>query len=409
MNLELFIARRIDAGRRGIMSRIAAVSVALSIAVSILSVAVVRGFKRDVTAALTGFAAPVEVTDPYATDALQGTAIPRSAELEALIASQSGFRAMSPYALRGGIVRTAEAMEGIVLKGVDGTYDWTFFAGRLVDGGLPRVGDSPRTKDLLVSESTARRLRLAVDDRIEMLFIDGTSAPRRDRFRISGIYATGLEDMERLALTDLRNVQRISDWSADLVSGYDVRIDDPAAAGTFADRINDRLAESGLPDAEALAAIDIGSRYATVFDWLRAHDVNGSVLIAVMIAVAVFNMASALLILVLERTRTIGLLKAMGMTTARIRRIFLYRAAFVIGRGAVWGNAAGISLCLLQSRFHLMRLDPTGYMLSEVPVALDAGWWLAVNAGAAAVILLLMTFPTRIVASIRPADAVKYD
>ena len=151
------------------------------------------------------------------------------------------------------------------------------------------------------------------------------------------------------------------------------------------------------------------TRYPAVFDWLKAHDVNAAVVIAVMVAVAFFNMASALLILVLERTRMIGLLKAMGMENRRIRRIFLYRAAFIVGRGLLWGNLAAGLLCWFQARFHLLRLDPAGYMLSEVPVAVSAGWWLAVDVAAAGAILALLLVPAAFVARIRPDEAIKTD
>ena len=164
-----------------------------------------------------------------------------------------------------------------------------------------------------------------------------------------------------------------------------------------------------LPETDGVVAVSVGERYPAVFDWLKAHDVNAAVVIAVMVAVAFFNMASALLILVLERTRMIGLLKAMGMENRRIRRIFLYRAAFIVGRGLLWGNLAAGLLCWFQARFHLLRLDPAGYMLSEVPVAVSAGWWLAVDVAAAGAILALLLVPAAFVARIRPDEAIKTD
>ena len=169
------------------------------------------------------------------------------------------------------------------------------------------------------------------------------------------------------------------------------------------------MLRSDLPETDGVVAVSVGERYPAVFDWLKAHDVNAAVVIAVMVAVAFFNMASALLILVLERTRMIGLLKAMGMENRRIRRIFLYRAAFIVGRGLLWGNLAAGLLCWLQARFHLLRLDPAGYMLSEVPVAVSAGWWLAVDVAAAGAILALLLVPAAFVARIRPDEAIKTD
>ena len=288
----------------------------------------------------------------------------RSKDTEELIRTTEGFVSLAPYAVKGGIVRTADAVQGVMLKGVDGDYDWSSFGQWLVEGELPRVGDSLRTKELLLSARTARLLGVHAGDKVEMLFVAGDERPRRDRFKVSGLYSTGMEELERTALTDLRNVQRLSGWSSGEVSGYDLFLGDVRQADRLAEAVNDALLRSDLPETDGVVAVSVGERYPAVFDWLKAHDVNAAVVIAVMVAVAFFNMASALLILVLERTRMIGLLKAMGMENRRIRRIFLYRAAFIVGRGLLWGNLAAGLLCWLQARFHLLRLDPAGYKRS---------------------------------------------
>ena len=386
------------------MSRIAVVSVAVSVAVMLVALAVILGFKREVTARMVGFSAPVEVIDGAGIYAAESRPVAATARFEALLRAVDGVQRATPYAVKSGIVRTRDAMEGVALKGVDGSYDWSFFAGRLTEGRLPRVGDSLRTKELLLSARTARLLGVHAGDKVEMLFVAGDERPRRDRFKVSGLYSTGMEELERTALTDLRNVQRLSGWSSGEVSGYDLFLGDVRQADRLAEAVNDALLRSDLPETDS-----VGECYPAVFDWLKAHDVNAAVVIAVMVAVAFFNMASALLILVLERTRMIGLLKAMGMENRRIRRIFLYRAAFIVGRGLLWGNLAAGLLCWLQARFHLLRLDPAGYMLSEVPVAVSAGWWLAVDVAAAGAILALLLVPAAFVARIRPDEAIKTD
>lgn len=413
LNLEFFIARRTartsPENRPGVMSRIAVVSVAVSVAVMLVALAVILGFKREVTTRMVGFSAPVEVIDGAGIYAAESRPVAATARFEALLRAVDGVQRATPYAVKSGIVRTRDAMEGVALKGVDGSYDWSFFAGRLTEGRLPRVGDSLRTKELLLSARTARLLGVHAGDKVEMLFVAGDERPRRDRFKVSGLYSTGMEELERTALTDLRNVQRLSGWSSGEVSGYDLFLGDVRQADRLAEAVNDALLRSDLPETDGVVAVSVGERYPAVFDWLKAHDVNAAVVIAVMVAVAFFNMASALLILVLERTRMIGLLKAMGMENRRICRIFLYRAAFIVGRGLLWGNLAAGLLCWLQARFHLLRLDPAGYMLSEVPVAVSAGWWLAVDVAAAGAILALLLVPAAFVARIRPDEAIKTD
>ena len=413
LNLEFFIARRTartsPENRPGVMSRIAVVSVAVSVAVMLVALAVILGFKREVTARMVGFSAPVEVIDGAGIYAAESRPVAATARFEALLRAVDGVQRATPYAVKSGIVRTRDAMEGVALKGVDGSYDWSFFAGRLTEGRLPRVGDSLRTKELLLSARTARLLGVHAGDKVEMLFVAGDERPRRDRFKVSGLYSTGMEELERTALTDLRNVQRLSGWSSGEVSGYDRFLGDVRQADRLAEAVNDALLRSDLPETDGVGAVSVGERYPAGFDWLKAHDVNAAVVIAVMVAVAFFNMASALLILVLERTRMIGVLKAMGMENRRICRIFLYRAAFIVGRGLLWGNLAAGLLCWLQARFHLLRLDPAGYMLSEVPVAVSAGWWLAVDVAAAGAILALLLVPAAFVARIRPDEAIKTD
>lgn len=414
LNLEFFIARRTarntPGNKPGVMVRIAVISVALSVAVMILSLAVIMGFKREVKRLLTGFSAHVVVTDVRGVQTLDSEPVRRTPRLEELIRATEGFASMAPYATRGGIVRTPDAVEGVVLKGVDTAYDWSFFAEALEVGTLPRIGDSIRTKDILISRTMADKLMLGPGDKVEMLFVEGGDRPRRDRFKVSGIYSTGLDEMDRtVILTDLRNVQRLADWGDDEVSGYEIFTADFDRSGDFVRRLGRTLLYDESDEARNLAVTGVEELYANIFDWLRAHDVNAAVIIVIMLVVAFFNMASALLILVLERTRMIGLLKALGMRNGSLRRIFLYRAGFIVARGLAWGNAVGLALCLIQSYFHPVQLDAEGYLLSEVPIALGWGWWLALNAGVVAAIVALLVLPTYIVSSIKPDESIRYE
>lgn len=414
MSLAFFIARRIarpaPGCKPGVMERIAVMSVALGIAVMILALAVIMGFKREVAHKMEGFAAHVSVTDVRGVDALDAEPVRRSARIEELIRTTEGFRTLAPYAVKGGIVRTPDAVGEVMLKGVERDYDWSCFREWLVEGELPRVGDSVRTKDILLSRSLADRMLLGVGDKVEMLFVDPGELPRRDRFKVAGIYASGMEEMDdAVVVTDLRNVQRLSDWSADEISGYEIRVRSLDEATAFARTLDRRLLYDDSDETANLVATSVTERYANIFDWLRAHDVNGAVIVIIMLVVAFFNMTSALLILVLERTRMIGLLKALGMASGQLRRIFLWRAAFVALRGLVWGNAVGLGLCLLQHWTHAVKLDSEGYLLSEVPVALDWGWWIALNAGFLAAIVALLVIPTSVVSRVKPEETIRYE
>ena len=388
VNLAFFIARRtarpLPGERPGVMERIAVISVALSLAVMILSLAVMMGFKSEVTRKIAGFAAHVVLTDIRSVDALASQPVRRSGQL---------------------------AVEGLLLKGVDGAgYDRRIFGEWLEEGSLPRIGDSIRTKDVLLSRNLARRLKLGVGDRVEMFFVEHGELPRRDRFKVAGIYSSGMDEMDdKLVLTDIRNVQRLSDRAADEITGYEILTRDLASADDFARRLDRALFDDETGAGDNLTATSVGSRYAHVFDWLNAHDINTAVIIGIMLAVAFFNMTSALLILVMERIRMIGLLKSFGMRNATLRGIFLYRAAFVALRGMLWGNGIGLALCLLQKHTGVFKLDAEGYLLSQVPIALEWEWLLLLNGGVLAAIVLLLLVPASIVSTVKPNEVIRYE
>lgn len=414
MNLAFFIARRTaqrtPENKPGVMERIAVISVALSVAVMILAMAVIMGFKRDVARKVTAFSGHAVVNGVRGVGTLDSDPVRRSAHAEELIRSTEGFVSMAPYAVKGGIVRTADAVEGVMLKGVDGEYDWSSFGEWLVDGNLPRIGDSLRTKDILLSRSLADKLMLGVGDKIEMLFVETDDTPRRDRFKVAGIYSSGMDEMDNtMIMTDLRNVQRLADWSADEISGYEIFTSDLAGADDFARRLGRTLLYDDADETANLAVSSVTELYPNIFDWLKAHDVNAAVIIGIMLVVAFFNMTSALLILVLERTRMIGLLKALGMRNGLLREVFLWRAAFITLRGLAWGNAVGLAVCLVQKYFHVVKLSSEGYLLSEVPVALGWGWWLTLNVGVVAAIVALLIVPACIVSTVKPDESIRYE
>ena len=392
--------------RSGVTERIAVLSVAVSIVVMILAMAVMRGFKEEVSLKMTGFSAHVTVQNRKGYE----MPVPKSDALETILRDGTGYVSAAPFALKEGIVRTADAVEGVALKGVDSLYASRLFASWLVEGTLPRIGGEVRTKDILIARALADKLRLKVGDKVEMLFVERNELPHRDRFKVAGIYSSGMDEIDRaLVLTDIRNVQRLMQLAEDEITGYEVMLRALDLAPAYADEVNQRLVFDDSGDYLYLRAEDVVSAYPNIFDWLKAHDVNSAVILIIMLVVAFFNMAVALLVLVLERTPMIGVLKAMGMRNATLRRIFLYRSAFIALRGLAWGNAVGLGLAWLQGAFHIVGLDSEGYLLSAVPISLDWGWWLALNAGFILAIVALLILPASIVATIKPEETIKYE
>ncbi len=413
MNVEFFIARRIassaDEGRRNVMVRIATATVAVGVAVMIVALAVITGFRREITAKIIGFGAHVQIINLDNNSSLERTPIVASAELERRLAVLPRYASLSRFAVKGGIIRTDEAIQGVMLKGVSEGYDSTFFLSCMVCGSLPRTGGGQRHKDLLVSQSVASLLRLDTASRVEMLFVQEDGTPRRDRFKVCGIYSTGMSEMDDMVvLTELRNVQRLNNWTEEQITGYEVNTTDFDRLSEFSAETDRIAAEVSLLEGQNLMADDIEHRYPTIFDWLKAHNVNAMVIMVIMIVVAMMNMVSAMLIILLERTKMIGLLKAMGMRNGAVQRIFLYRSIYIVGRGVLWGNIAGLALCAAQYWGHFVKLDPAGYLLSEVPIGFGAGWWIGLNIGTAAVIVASMVLPTLIVSFIKPETTIRY-
>lgn len=411
LDTELFIARRMGRARgsegNGVMVRIAVATSAVSIAVMIVAVAVIMGFRSEISGKIAAFAGHLRIQALDYSGSVETEPIRTGTALESAVASIPGFRSIAPYALKGGVVKTDEATRGVMLKGVDSSYDISFFEKGLIEGSLPRIGTEVRNKDILVSTSVARQLRLAVDDRVEILFASGERA-RRDRFRVCGLYSSGFEEMDsRLVLTDIANVRRLNGWDEGQATGYEIVIEGMEGLDGFV-REAIRVAavhDSGEPPLMVRA---VTGDYPQLFDWLKTHDVNAAVIITIMIAVALISMISALLIILLERIRMIGILKTLGMRDGSVRRIFVMRAAQILLAGLAVGNVAGISLALVQKATGVVKLDQSGYFLPAVPIDLEWWWIAALDAGTLIVILTLLVFPTAIVSRITPEKTIRY-
>ena len=411
-SLEYLIARRTASSdsesRTSVMSRIATVTVALAMAAMILTLAVVQGFRRQIYADLSGFGADVRIVD-VAT--LSGTdkQIPLSRDMLQSIAATDGVAWAAPYVVAEGMAKCGDNVVGLQLKGVGPTYNTEWWQSRLVEGALPDFGAEQRGRQMLLSRATASLLGIGVGDRVEMLFVED-NRPRRDAFRVVGLYHTGFEEMDRVvALCDERDVRREVAIADDRVSGYDVAIADGYQLDDVAAALDEEIFLQVGQDEGFVStlAATLRMRHPVIFDWMQAHTVIARAVIIIMMVVLLFNMAAAMLIMVFDRIGMIGALKALGLRTAAIRRIFLYRAALIFVRGAVWGNLVGGVLALVQWQWQVIRLDPTGYMLSVLPI--DIGWWwLWLNVGAFAVAIVVMLLPSVVVAGIQPERTLRY-
>lgn len=411
-SLEYLIARRTaqsdSESRTSVMSRIATVTVALAMAAMILTLAVVQGFRRQIYADLSGFGSDIRIVDVATLSGTDKT-LPLSDELLQRVATMDGVEWVAPYVTAQGMAKCGDNVVGLQLKGVAQSYNTEWWQSRLVEGELPDFEAEQRGRQMLLSRTTASLLGVGVGDKVELLFIE-KERPRRDAFKVVGLYHTGFEEMDRVvALCDERDVRREVAIADDYVSGYDVAIVDGHSMDDVAAALDEQLfLQAGEEEGfVSTLAATLQMRHPVIFDWMQAHTVIARAVVIIMMVVLLFNMAAAMLIMIFDRIGMIGALKALGLRTAAIRRIFLYRAALIFVRGAVWGNLVGGLLALVQWQWQVVRLDPAGYMLSVLPI--DIGWWwLWLNVGAFVVAVVVMLLPSVVVAGIRPERTLRY-
>lgn len=416
MKIEYMLAERTARYEKGsrstVMMRLASVTVGLGIAVMIITLSVVAGFRQQINGALRGMMADMTICDVSGFMRQESEAVRPSEEFVREVGALRGVKSISPQVVLNGMAKSGDNVAGLQLKGIDAEYATEWWQSVIVEGSLPDVAAEHRGKELLLSEATAQKLDVAVGDKVEMLFAVGDERPRRDRFKVSGIYRTGLEEMDlRLAVADMRDVRRIAGWADDEVSGYDVMLDDGANADVVSDeifQIIDRRYDAGDESVGSLVVNSIRERFPVVYDWLKAHNINARVIIVIIMVVVLFNMAAAMLIMVLDRTAMIGSLKALGMRNGAIRRMFIYRAARLFVAGALWGNVVALVLVGVQAVWHPVELNPSGYMLTYLPVKVELWRVVLLNVGALAVTVVVMLLPSAMIARISPSESLKY-
>jgi lipoprotein-releasing system permease protein len=413
---ELFIARRLflDKENRHHLSRriihIALAGIALGIMLMLMSVAIVTGFKKEISDKVVGFAANIQIVNFDSNLSFETAPVNRNQPFLTDIRSINNVENISVFATKPGIIKTGENIQGVVLKGVEKDFDWSFFRKHLLGGNIP-VLEGLRSSDVLISENIRSRLQLKLDDPLYMYFvIENEKLPRVRQFRICGIYRTNLQEFDDLFVVgDLRQVQHINGWDSLQVSGFDVRLNDFSQLDLTAHEVTGKVIHYGKDPGSTLRCITIRQKYPQIFDWLSILDMNVWIILALMVLVAGFNMISALLVLVLERIRMIGTLKAMGSSDKSIRKIFLYLSGFLISRGMIWGNLIGILLLLVQKYFKPVTLDAATYYMDYVPVHITILQVLLLNAGAWAVSMLMMLIPGIFISRIAPDKILRFD
>ncbi len=413
MNLELFIAKRLITGKEHKISisapiiKIAIAAIAIGVIMMLIAIATGVGLKRKIREKVAAFNGHVQISnyDNNNSD-VSVTPISLNQDFYPEFTDVEGVSHVQAVALKGGIIRTEETFEGMLSKGVGKDYDWTTFNEYLVDGRLPAYSGK-LNEEVLLSRMMANRLQLNVGDRFYAFFLkdgDASKVPNNRRFEIVGIYDSGFEEFDATyVFVDIRHIQRMNKWESDQVGSFEVFLED----------FNQLEAKSNEIYGKTVSSLDtqnIKSKYFRIFEWIGLFDFNIALIIGIMIIVVGINMITALLVLILERTQMIGILKALGSANWSIRKVFLYNAAYLIAVGLFWGNLIGLGLLYFQYKYQFLKFpNPEEYYIEYIPVYINAPMIIMLNVGVMLLCLLMLLLPSYIITKITPVKAINFE
>lgn len=405
LNFSFFIAKktgfRSSSPQSGLVTRIAVSVVASSLAIMIISVAVVFGFKKEINKKVSGFNADIQLMVLNVNNTFENPPLGPVSKLKNTITAIQGIKTVNEFVTKSAIINTGNDIQGIVLKGINKNYDTAFIHSVLTSGTCLTFLDSLPCNGLMVSTFLANKLRLNVGSSIPVFFIQQPVRVRK--LMVTGIYETGMEDYDEIyAWCDIRHLQKINNWNDELASGLEINVTDPSQITRINEKINSIIDVS-------LAARTMPEIYPQIFDWLNLLDMNVQIIIILMILVAGISMVTTLLIIILEKTSMVGLLSALGSRIFQIQKVFLYKAGYLILTGMLLGNFVGIGACMVQQKFGIIRLPKQDYYMTTVPIHLTITDLLYINLGAFGICLLIMLLPVQLVARISPVKALRFD
>lgn len=415
MNLPYFLAHRIYAqndDKRKVSRpaiRIATIGVAIGLAVMIVSVCVVLGFKHAIRDKVIGFGSHIQVAEYNALMGGDGRAVQMDDSVMSVLSHIQGVKHVQRFAYRQGILKTDDDFLGVMFKGVGPEFDSTFIHKNMVEGSIPRFSDKASGNKLLVSKNMADKLHLKTGSRLFAYFIDYTGVRMR-RFTISGVYQTNLTQYDNtICFTDLHAVAKLNGWPADVAGGAELTINNFEQLDDVERTVIAKVNRTTDHYGNTFASKTIKEVSPQIFSWLSLLDLNVWIILAIMMCVAAVTMISGLLIIILERTQMIGLLKALGAGNATVRHTFMWFSAFIIGRGLLWGNLVGLGLVALQYVTGLVKLDPATYYVSTVPVEVNLLYVVLLNIGTLIISLFVLIAPSYLISHIHPAKTMSYE
>ncbi len=414
MSLSLFLARRIyrDSNPGKQVSRpavlIAMIGIAIGLAVMIVAVAVIVGFKSEIRDKVVGFGAHIRIDNLYAAGSYESTPIVVEDDMMTALAAYPEVKHVQRYSTKAGMIKTDDAFQGMMLKGVGPEYDWSFFQRHLVEGEIPQFSDTASSNKVLVSKPLANKLKLELGDKLDTYYIQ--EEVRARRLTVAGIYQTNFSEYDNLfLLTDLYMVNRLNKWQPGQVSGVELQLHDYETLEETTYQIADDIYNNPDRYGADYCVSNVEQLNPQIFSWLDILDVNIWVILILMTGVAGFTMISGLLIIIIERTSMIGTLKSLGADNFTIRKVFLWFAVFLIGKGMLWGNIIGLAFYFIQHTFGLFKLDAETYYMDTVPVSFNIWLFLLLNIGTLLVSVLMLLGPSYLITRISPANSIRYE
>ena len=409
MNLEYFISKNIIKGNSSAKNftkpiiRISIIAIALSLIVMIVAFSIVSGFQREIRNKVIGFGSHIQITSYDSQNTYEASPISKKQDFYPELDTVEGINHIQIFATKAGIIKTKEEIYGVVVKGIGNDFDWTFFDEKIVSGNSFVVDDEKKENNILLSSHIASKMKLAVGDKMFLYFIQQNGQLRPKDFIVKGIYQTGLEQFDNLyVIADIAHIQKRNGWDKNQVGGFEVLIDNYNDLDKMGELVYGSVGYN-------LHSSTIKEQNPDIFNWLNLQDYNVNVIIILMIIVAVKNIISALLILILERTNMIGILKALGMPNWNVRKIFLYNATYLIIKGLIWGNVIGIIICLIQQQFGFLTLPEESYYVSKVPIEINLINILMLNVGTLSICVLMLLIPSYVITKISPVKAIRFD
>jgi lipoprotein-releasing system permease protein len=411
LNYELFIAKRVIAAKQYKSSisspiiKIAIIAISLGIVIMMIAISTGIGLQQKIREKLSGFNGHIQITN-FDTNNSEITLDPilKNQDFYPKFHSINNIKNIQIFATKAGIIRTETDFEGIIFKGVSNDYDWTFFKDYLVEGVLPNYQNNI-SNDVLISKEISNRLNIEVGEEFNVLFVkqDPSKPPWIRVVKAVGIYNSGFAEFdENFVIADIRHIQKMNNWSADEIGGFEVIINNFDEIENISNQV---YTETGA----TLNSQSVIEKYPAIFEWISLFDTNIYLIIAIMVLVAGINMITALLVLILERTQMIGILKALGSSSVSIRKVFLYNAAYLILRGLFWGNLIGLLILGIQKYSGIITLDSETYYVSEVPIYIDFGYIILLNIGTLLLCLLMLIVPSIVISKISPAKSIKFE